>query len=886
MSSIVKGEAFPLVPDYILKKLILIYGFSKDLYIKAKNPIDTIANINFEEYYAINTDWLNKFKQFYNYEKFVSLMNNNNNFNYKNYEDIKRNIKAIIDIMKPFNIQQKGKEFPNELNGKIFFIPKFENTNNNIYYFKDFYIVNNELKEEICQDIDNPIKPNYSLKNNMKLKFFIGNNSFYINNNDIGIGNINKDGRFISKYHIKIDSNSKVSPEEEISRIIKIGGIDKYINFKKLEKNRVINRYEERLILNVEMDIEAKKKKEEEEDIKHDANTNENKKINNINNENKNNNNNKNANDYNHFNQVSNNNATNNNSNQISINNIDVNNLVDTKMVLGENLKNVFPQVQQNQNDNINQNNNNNNINNFFNNNSQPNLTNQNHNFQQNISFPQQFNNNIQFQNQFQNNMNNNFNISMGAQNNFNNMNNNFQQNNFIPNNNLSLNKFVSFNPNMISNRPQISPFNNQPQQQFNFPNSNPNYNINNIFNPQTPYPKTKKKEGFYYPNLTSLKNLNHHPMIGLINLGKTCYMNSVLQCFSNLYPITNYFLNPKNQEQIKNHMNAMGRGKETLLCFSYKELIDNLWKGTPNKPFSPITFRKNMAKLNDLFGENSAGDSKDFATFLLMTFHSELNLIVPNPQVQKLNFNVEDKINPYEQNQVWNAFWSDFCRNNYSIISHYFYGITQGQFECQVCKMRLMQKGNYLSPIKYNYENYFYIEFPLDKVRQNIALQNNNLNFYQNINCVNVYDCFNYHQKLSSINGYCEKCGLDNAKINSMNIIYSPSLILMLIFNRGKGLQFNIKVDFQDKLYLNQIMRINNQFNNHYYELQGVVKHLGDNSSYGHFIAYCRSAVPKCHMNWYCYNDQTVVQVNNWQDIVDKGDTYILFYELKEYKQ
>ena len=250
MSNFVKGEAFPLVPDYILKKLILIYGFSKDLYIKANNPIEPLANVNFEEYYAINTDWLNKFKQFYNYEKFVSLMNNNNNFNCKNYEDIKRNIKAIIDIMKPFNIQQKGKEFPNELNGKIFFIPNFENTNNNIYYFKDFYIVNNELKEEICQDNENPIKPNYTLKNYMKLKFFIGNNSFYINNNDIGIGNINKDGRFISKYHIKIDSNSKVSPEEEISRIIKIGGIDKYINFKKLDKNRVINRYEDRLILN------------------------------------------------------------------------------------------------------------------------------------------------------------------------------------------------------------------------------------------------------------------------------------------------------------------------------------------------------------------------------------------------------------------------------------------------------------------------------------------------------------------------------------------------------------------------------------------------------------------------------------------------------------
>ena len=75
--------------------------------------------------------------------------------------------------------------------------------------------------------------------------------------------------------------------------------------------------------------------------------------------------------------------------------------------------------------------------------------------------------------------MNNNFNISMGAQNNFNNMNNNFQQNNFIPNNNLSLNKFVSFNPNMVANRPQISPFNNQSQRRFNYPNSNQNYNLN-----------------------------------------------------------------------------------------------------------------------------------------------------------------------------------------------------------------------------------------------------------------------------------------------------------------------------------------------------------------------------------------------------------------------
>ena len=104
-----------------------------------------------------------------------------------------------------------------------------------------------------------------------------------------------------------------------------------------------------------------------------------------------------------------------------------------------------------------------------------------------------------------------------------------------------------------------------------------------------------------------------------------------------------------------------------------------------------------------------------------------------------------------------------------------------------------------------------------------------------------------------------------------------------MIIFNRGQALQYKIKVDFPQQLDITNIV-VNKV--NQYYDLRGVVKHFGDSSSSGHFIAYCRSAVPMFNNQWYCFNDNIVVEVNNLNDIVENGDTYILFYELKNIGQ
>jgi ubiquitin C-terminal hydrolase len=463
----------------------------------------------------------------------------------------------------------------------------------------------------------------------------------------------------------------------------------------------------------------------------------------------------------------------------------------------------------------------------------------------------------------------------------FNNQNNNNIQNQYIMNN-INQNQQI-FNNNNIGMNNNL--FNQQiNKNQINQNNNNFNFNANQ--NNKQNIPQNNKDNNTKPPKKhTSIKEFNYVPMIGLVNLGQTCFMNSVLQCFSNLYHFTNYFLNPSKSKYIEKNTITMVNEKANSLSVAYKELINNLWNGKRNTPFRPDNFKKILGKINPLFKDNSAGDSKDFAIFFIMQIHNELNNIDVelNKENKPANFVQQDNlnVNPYNQQQVFQYFINDFAMNQNSVITNLFYGINQSMFECQVCKMNNMQRGITTPLYKYNYENFFYLEFPLEEVRKFIIGQNYNMmgmNMgmnYQNINQVDIEDCFKYYQKQNEMFGYCEKCGKDNAKIYSVTNIYSPPKILMIVLNRGKGLQFNIKINFKDNLIVKTLN------NDQKYELRSVVKHLGDNSASGHLISYCKSPVQNYNQCWFCFNDTTVVQTNDWKSIIDTGVTYILFYKL-----
>ena len=61
-------------------------------------------------------------------------------------------------------------------------------------------------------------------------------------------------------------------------------------------------------------------------------------------------------------------------------------------------------------------------------------------------------------------------------------------------------------------------------------------------------------------------------------------------------------------------------------------------------------------------------------------------------------------------------------------------------------------------------------------------------------------------------------------------------------------------------------------------YELIGVVTHMGESGSSGHFVATCKSPIDH---KWYQYNDDLVFYQSDFQkQILNYAMPYILFYQ------
>ena len=385
-----------------------------------------------------------------------------------------------------------------------------------------------------------------------------------------------------------------------------------------------------------------------------------------------------------------------------------------------------------------------------------------------------------------------------------------------------------------------------------------------------------------YFP-IKNIEQINITPMIGLTNIGQTCYMNAALQCFSNTKALLSYFLNYNNLQYLKNNAVIISDESEPSLVIEFLKLIRHLWCDSPKSSFAPNEFKKAIGQIEPLFKNFEANDAKDFVNFMVMRLHDELNGVDNHLTKQNNLILPSVNINPYDYSQVLQSYLYEFQLNFNSFISNCFYGTTQGEFECQNCKMQIYQTCQNLPLVKYNYQTFFFLNFPLDEVRKYILSNQMLYMKYMNTNTnpnveVNLIDCFYYYQKDDILSCYCDRCQNINAQVLTRTKLYVAPIYLILLFNRGKGIQFKIKLTFPEQFDTNGIF-INSSG---IYQLYGVVKHYGDSSASGHFTAYCRSPIDGC---WYHYNDAMVTPVNEQEKYIiqDNGMTYMLFYQIKK---
>ena len=389
-------------------------------------------------------------------------------------------------------------------------------------------------------------------------------------------------------------------------------------------------------------------------------------------------------------------------------------------------------------------------------------------------------------------------------------------------------------------------------------------------------------------------KDFQSKPLIGFENIGATCYMNATIQCLCNIKNFAAHFkYNNRLKTIVENDVN-----KEKL-CSAFKRLIENsypyelsqnfknykmknpnkkipIYHNLSKKSYAPENFKETISRMNPLFEGVAANDAKDLVNFLIMTLHEETNQAHPSQVDNNPGNMLMDQTNKMA---MFNKFFQNFAQNYRSVISDLFYAMNCNITQCGYCQK-----------ISYNYQIYFFLIFPLEEVRKyklqnNSQFMNNNFNSFNNNmanNIVDIYDCFAYDQKINFMGGenamYCNYCR-QTCGSSMCTLLTTGPKILIIILNRGKGIEFNVKINFYPEINLNNY--IENKNLNWQYELFGVITHIGKSDMGGHFIAYCKEFWTNA---WLKYNDALVSPVNDFKsEVIDFAMPYLLFYQIKE---
>ncbi|KAL4612787.1 ubiquitin carboxyl-terminal hydrolase 15 isoform X3 [Arapaima gigas] len=181
--------------------------------------------------------------------------------------------------------------------------------------------------------------------------------------------------------------------------------------------------------------------------------------------------------------------------------------------------------------------------------------------------------------------------------------------------------------------------------------------------------------------------------LCGLCNLGNTCFMNSAVQCLSNIPPLTEYFLKEKYQDEL-NMDNPLGMRGE--IAKVYAELIKQMWSGKYSY-VTPRPFKTQVGRFAPQFSGYQQQDSHELLAFLLDGLHEDLNRIRKKPYIPLKDAEGRpDEVVAHEA-------WENHIKRNDSIIVDIFHGLFKSTLVCPVC-----------SKVSVTFDPFCYLTLPL----------------------------------------------------------------------------------------------------------------------------------------------------------------------------
>ena len=353
--------------------------------------------------------------------------------------------------------------------------------------------------------------------------------------------------------------------------------------------------------------------------------------------------------------------------------------------------------------------------------------------------------------------------------------------------------------------------------------------------------------------------------LVGLKNVGLTCYMNSTLQCLLHINELNIFFINiyPSNEKQfneINKEAETHGRlSKEYYLIVKdvFKKNKEPEWNNFPSygryfndKSISPKNFNELLSRLNPQFARFESNDAKDLLLYLFQAMHSELNYYGDKKlkNVPRCDQTIE-----FESFNFFSTVNNDL---NLSIFSCLFYGILKSETVCKNCGKTL-----------YNFQYFQFLSFPA-------------YNFQDKT--FNIYQGFKEFIKPENMTGdnqcYCQFCkDLKDAWVSSKIYYTPPYLIINIDYGKDKKYKPN-KIEFGEFIDLTGFT--NENCDEKTYSLIAVSTHIGSSGNYGHYIAYCKDP----HNFWHKFNDSSHDDCKF--DEVNSNTPYLLIYKKTNYME
>jgi ubiquitin carboxyl-terminal hydrolase 8 len=334
--------------------------------------------------------------------------------------------------------------------------------------------------------------------------------------------------------------------------------------------------------------------------------------------------------------------------------------------------------------------------------------------------------------------------------------------------------------------------------------------------------------------------------VVGIRNLGNTCFLNSSLQCLSATIPLTDYFLAYQYKQEI-NHKNPLGTGGK--LVVEYAELMKEIWLGK-NSVVKPVAFKVALERFAPQFRGFRQHDSQELLAYLLDGIHEDLNRIEEKPYIED-----RDCDGTNDENDAIEA-WKNYLRRDKSLIVDIFQGQMRSKLQCLTC-----------GHANIRFEPFMYLSLPISSTTKSIA------------DCLDLY--LASENMVGANQWYCSKCKTHRDATKKTDLWILPPILIIHLkrFNFNDygqlGSKNNAAIDYPTLNWdLSKFVRSRGS-ERPLYDCYAVSNHIGGLHG-GHYTAY---SLNRFNDQWYEFNDSSYRTVDTVEMQRNSRSAYVLFY-------